>query len=642
MTSTHPSGTDAFPIDLAAYQPLALDPTQPELSPSQREVLRANIQLCRDAVVFFTATGAARGVGGHTGGPYDTVPEVMILDGFFRGAPERFVPVFFDEAGHRVATQYLMAVLRGHLQATDLMRYRAAHSRLPGHPELGLTPGVEFSSGRLGHLWPFVNGVALAHPGRILFCLGSDGAQQEGDDAEAARFAVAHGLDVKLVIDDNDVTIAGHPSQYQKGYDVGRTLAGQGLATLSGDGEDLDDLYGRLCAAVATDGPVAVINKRPMAVGIAGLEGSTHGHDVIPVDLAIAYLEQRGQDAAAAYLKAIETPVNPNVYLGSSRTTAANRNIFGDTVVAVLSRLDSGERKDTVLCVDSDLEGSCGLSQIRKAYPEIFLSGGIMERANFSAAAGFGMEKGRQGLFATFSAFLEMCISEITMARLNGANVLCHFSHAGVDDMADNTCHFGLNNLFADNGLEDDHHPTRLYFPADAGQMRACVEAVFHDPGLRFIFSTRSKVPHLLDEQGNDLHGEGYVFEPGRDEVVRDGEAGTIISFGDCLHRALDAVERLRLEGTAVRLINKASLNVVDETMMETIGRSPFVLVVEAFNRRTGLGSRFGTWLLERGYHPRYAHLGTWREGCGGLWEQAPHQGIDSDGILAHVRNLMR
>ena len=640
MTLSQPGVTNAFPIDLAGYQPLSLDPTQP-LSPLQRDALRSNIQLCRDAIVFFTATGAARGVGGHTGGPYDTVPEVMILDGFFRGAPERFVPVFFDEAGHRVATQYLMGVLRGHLQANDLMNYRAAHSRLPGHPELGLTPGVEFSSGRLGHLWPFVNGVALAHPGRILFCLGSDGAQQEGDDAEAARFAVAHGLDVKLVIDDNDVTIAGHPSQYQKGFDVARTLAGQGLATLSGDGEDLDDLFGRLCSAVATDGPVAVINKRPMAVGIEGLEGSTHGHDVIPVDLAIAYLEQRGQDAAAACLKAIEKPVNPTIYLGSSRTTAANRNVFGDSVVEVLSRLEPSERKDTVLCVDSDLEGSCGLSQIRKAYPEIFISGGIMERANFSAAAGFGMEKGRQGLFATFSAFLEMCISEITMARLNGANVLCHFSHAGVDDMADNTCHFGLNNCFADNGLDDDHHPTRLYFPADAGQMKACVEAVFHDPGLRFIFSTRSKVPNLLDEQGHDLHGDGYVFEPGRDEVVREGDAGTIISFGDCLYRALDAVERLRQEGTAVRLINKASLNVVDETMMETIGTSPFVLVVEAFNRRTGLGSRFGTWLLERGYHPKYAHLGTWREGCGGLWEQAPHQGIDSEGILAHVRNLL-
>ena len=629
-----------FPIDLSTYQPLALDPAQPNLTQQQRDALKANIQLCRDAIVFFTATGAAKGVGGHTGGPYDTVPEVMLLDAFFRGAPDKFVPIFFDEAGHRVATQYLMAVLRGHLSAEALLHYREAHSKLPGHPELGLTPGIQFSSGRLGHLWPYVNGVAKANPDKIVFCLGSDGSQQEGDDAEAARFAAAHRLNVKLVIDDNDVTIAGHPSQYQFGYDLSRTLGGHGLLTLAGEGEDLDNLYRRLCQAVTTDGPVAVINWRRMCVGIEGLEGSPHGHDVIPVDLAIAYLEKRGQDAAAQYLKGIPKLKNPYTYLGSGSQMGSNRNVFGDTVVSILSRMSEADRQEKVLCVDSDLEGSCGMKQIRQAYPEIFISGGVMERANFSAAAGFGMEKGKQGIFATFSAFLEMCISEITMARLNFSNVLCHFSHAGIDDMADNTCHFGLNNMFADNGL-DDGCETRLYFPADAGQMKACVEAVFNDPGLRFIFSTRSKVPNLLDAKGNELYGEGYTFTPGKDEVVREGTAGYIVSFGDSLYRALDAVERLKQEGIEVGLINKSTLNVVDEEMMKKIGQSPFVMVVEAFNRRTGLGSRFGSWLLEGGYTPKYAYLGTYREGCGGLWEQYPYQGLAPDGIISHVRGLL-
>jgi transketolase N-terminal domain/subunit len=110
-------------------------------------------------------------VGGHTGGPFDTVPEVMILDALFRGAADKYVPIFFDEAGHRVATQYLMSTLNGDLPAERLMEYRAAHSHLPGHPELGFTPGVKFSSGRLGHMWPYVNGVAMANPGKIAFCL---------------------------------------------------------------------------------------------------------------------------------------------------------------------------------------------------------------------------------------------------------------------------------------------------------------------------------------------------------------------------------------------------------------------------------------------------------------------------------------
>ncbi len=627
------------PVDLSAYQPLTLDPSNPTLTDEQRQILKANIQLCRDAIVFFTETGAARGVGGHTGGPYDTVPEVMILDAFFRGNPEKFVPIFFDEAGHRVATQYLMAAIAGDLSMDELVHYRTANSKLPGHPELGLTPGVKFSSGRLGHMWPYVNGVAIAHPGQTVFCLGSDGSQQEGNDAEAARLAVAQGLNVKLILDDNDVTIAGHPSDYMKGFDLRKTLEGHGLTVLEGDGEDLDDLYRRLCQAVTTDGPIAVVNKRPMCPGIEGLEGSTHGHDVIPLDIGIKYLESQGRQSAADFLKAIEKPKQGYKFLGSSDSLGSNRNVFGDSVVSVLGEMSDADRKAKVVCLDSDLEGSCGLGKIRAAYPEIYISAGIMERGNFAAAAGFGMEAGKQGIFGTFSAFLEMCVSEITMARLNRSNVLCHFSHAGIDDMADNTCHFGLNNMFADNGL-DDGHETRLYFPADAHQMQACVKTVFPQPGLRFIFSTRSKVPHILKEDGSEFFGAGYSFEPGKDEVIREGTAGYIVSFGDALYRSLDAVERLKQDGIDVGLINKPTLNVVDEDMMAKLGAAPFVLVVEAFNRRTGLGSRFGSWLLERGYSPKFGFLGTYHEGCGGLWEQFPHQGIDPSGIMAKVKQL--
>ena len=630
-----------FPIDLDAYQRIELDVRHPKLTKDQRAALKSNIQLCRDALVFFTATGAARGVGGHSGGPFDTVPEVMIMDALFRGSPYDYVPIFFDEAGHRVGTQYLMSALNGDLPAEQLMHYREAHSHLPGHPELGFTPGVKFSSGRLGHMWPYLNGVAMANPSRTLFCLGSDGSQQEGNNAEAARLAVAQNLNVKLIIDDNDVTIAGHPAEYLKGFTVANSLRGHGVQVLEGDGEDIDDLYKRICIAVNADGPVAVINKRPMCPGIEGLEGSPHGHDVISVKLALEYLESHNQQEAADVLRTIEAPKQDKDFLGSSDDWDANRGVFGDAVVNVLSNMYEEERIENVRVIDSDLEGSCGLNKIHAAHPEVFISSGIMERGNFSAAAGFGMAEGKQGIFGTFSAFLEMTISEITMARLNKSNVLCHYSHSGIDDMADNTCHFGLNNMFADNGLEDGH-PTNLYFPADPNQMRACVNAIFFEPGLRFIFSTRSKVPTILDTEGNEFFGEDYVFESGKDEIIREGTRGYIVSFGECLYRALDAVERLKQQGIDVGLINKPTLNTIDEDMLTKIGESPMVLVVESFNRKTGLGSRMGTWLLERGYAPKYAHMGTYQEGCGGLWEQFPHQGIDPAGIMETTKELMQ
>ena len=54
-----------------------------------------------------------------------------------------------------------------------------------------------------------------------------------------------------------------------------------------------------------------------------------------------------------------------------------------------------------------------------------------------------------------------------------------------VDEMADNTCHFGINSFFADNGLSDVE--SFLYFPADALQMTKIVQKVFFQRGIRFV-----------------------------------------------------------------------------------------------------------------------------------------------------------
>ncbi|KAN0092597.1 1-deoxy-D-xylulose-5-phosphate synthase, partial [Tylopilus felleus] len=107
---------------------------------------------------------------------------------------------------------------------------------------------------------------------------------------------------------------------------------------------------------------------------------------------------------------------------------------------------------------------------------------------------------------------------------------------------------------------------------------------------------------------------------------------GIVVSFGEMLYRSWDAVLRCRQNGLDVGLINKPTLNIVDEQTIRKIGSTPFVLVVESFNQKTGLGSKFGTWLLERGLTPRTDTMMGIKdsEGCGGLSEQIPYQGLDS------------
>jgi deoxyxylulose-5-phosphate synthase len=124
--------------------------------------------------------------------------------------------------------------------------------------------------------------------------------------------------------------------------------------------------------------------------------------------------------------------------------------------------------------------------------------------------------------------------------------------------------------------------------------------------------------------------------------VVRETAAGGgyVVAVGETVYRALDAVIRLQEKGTKVGLINKPTLNVVDAKMMKTLAAAPFVLVVEGWNVKTGLGSRFGSYLLQAGFKGKYNHIGTHLEGSGGLWQQMGYQGLDSEGILRRLRHF--
>ena len=99
--------------------------------------------------------------------------------------------------------------------------------------------------------------------------------------------------------------------------------------------------------------------------------------------------------------------------MGSDGACLSNRNIFGQTLVKVLDAMDPALKRATVRAIDSDLEGSVGFKHVAKSHPDIYIKSGIMERGNFSAAAGFGMSTmvsaggaPRQGVFSTFAAFL--------------------------------------------------------------------------------------------------------------------------------------------------------------------------------------------------------------------------------------------
>ena len=75
---------------------------------------------------------------------------------------------------------------------------------------------------------------------------------------------MAQNLNVKLLIDDNNVTIAGHPSEYLKGFDLTKVLEGHGLKVLTVQGEDIDSLWKAIATVVTYKGPAAGLSFRAL------------------------------------------------------------------------------------------------------------------------------------------------------------------------------------------------------------------------------------------------------------------------------------------------------------------------------------------------------------------------------------------
>ena len=85
---------------------------------------------------------------------------------------------------------------------------------------------------------------------------------------------------------------------------------------------------------------------------------------------AIKYLDAKGHKKCAAILRAIKPSETPDVHIGSTKEKGACRVEFGEAVSAVLDKTSKEENAKRVCVIDSDLEGSTGLSVIHKKHPE--------------------------------------------------------------------------------------------------------------------------------------------------------------------------------------------------------------------------------------------------------------------------------
>jgi len=229
---------------------------------------------------------------------------------------------FVLSAGHGCMLLYSLLHLTGYdLSLDEIKQFRQWGSKTPGHPERGLTPGVETTTGPLGQGISNAVGMAIAQkylanyfnrPGHELldykvYGICSDGDLMEGVSAEAASIAGFLGLDNLIFLyDNNHITIEGSTDLAFSQEDVGKRFEAYGWFVQNlPDGNDLEAVTRALAAAKGHQGQPSLIIARTH-IGY----GSPNKHDT-----AAAHGEALGEEEVRLTKLNLGWPVEPAFFI---------------------------------------------------------------------------------------------------------------------------------------------------------------------------------------------------------------------------------------------------------------------------------------------------------------------------------------
>lgn len=197
---------------------------------------------------------------------------------------------FLLSAGHKCLALYAALVEKGIINVELLDTYNKLGSPVPGHPDATKLPGVEFSTGSLGHGLPLGCGFAIAAKMKDMnyktYVLMGDGEQGEGSIWEAAAFAAHNKLDNLIaIIDENGLQINGTTRNVCRPSDFEDRYSAFGWSVRTVNGHDVKELYDVLNSVPFEKGkPSMIIAKTKKGCGISFMENNIQYHHWHPDD----------------------------------------------------------------------------------------------------------------------------------------------------------------------------------------------------------------------------------------------------------------------------------------------------------------------------------------------------------------------
>lgn len=252
----------------------------------------------------------------------------------------------------------------------------------------------------------------------------------------------------------------------------------------------------------------------------------------------------------------------------------ATREAYGQALVELI-------KNEKVVVLDADLAQATKTIEFKKACPERFFDMGISEQDMVATAAGFAAS-GKIPFASSFAIFaagraFEQIRNSVCYPKLN---VKIAATHAGVTVGEDGGTHQAVEDIALMRSI-----PNMVVLnPADDIEAKAAIHAAAEYYGPVYIRLGRLAIP--------TIHDENYKFQIGKGEVLVEGKDVAIIATGIMVAKALEAAEKLKVEGINATVVNIATIKPLDKDLIVKVAKETGkVVTVEEHSVIGGLGS---------------------------------------------------
>ena len=262
---------------------------------------------------------------------------------------------------------------------------------------------------------------------------------------------------------------------------------------------------------------------------------------------------------------------------------AATREGYGKALVEL------GQEHDNIVVLDADLAGSTKTGMFKKAFPDRHFNCGIAEANMMCVAAGLSTTglvpfASSFAMFASGRAY-EQIRNSIGYPHLN---VKIGASHGGLSVGEDGASH----QCCEDFALMRSIPGMTVICPADAVEAEAATKAAYEYEGPVYLRMGRLAVPVF--------HEEGFKFQIGKGEIMRDGSDVAIIANGLMVYEAVKAGEMLAEAGIHAMIINMSTVKPLDEELtLEAAKKCGKIITCEEHSVVGGLGEAVCSYLSE-------------------------------------------